>query len=255
MERQLFIDGKFSMLYTPKIIRHNIGFIIIPPFAEEKKSSQRVIVNIAQSLSENGYAAIILFDLTGVGDSTFLTERIMTTDQWLKDINSMRDFLTSKSIDKIFFIGIRLGAYLSILHQFEYGHNDKLILISPIFQPIRYIRQYIRKKTIQEILSHNRQKSSSKNIINQLEKGKEYIDIDGNIISYDFFNSLKEFDSKYNTFDLINQHKSCLIINGGNKIQDKIKTNIRLIKVDIPDFWNKISIDSSSLTDTILSII
>lgn len=116
----------FGFLFLPEPdIRKNIGFVVIHPFAEEKKSSHRTLVELSGELYKKGFP-VLMFDLRGCGDSEgdFVSVRL---SDWLTDIDRAMHVLREHTqLPKMGIIGLRTGAWL-FWNKVEDVDNEKLI--------------------------------------------------------------------------------------------------------------------------------
>lgn len=184
MESQHFISSNhdlFGMLYKPKNPSGK-AVLIVHPFEEEKKSSQRVLVNIAQTLCESG-CSVLLFDLSGVGDSGGRMVDV-TFDNWMNDISAALDFLVSVSnVAHVDVVGLRFGAYLvSLYRQISNQANGKTILIEPVFKPLEYFKKSMRDKLVKEVFTTGSISVKRDDLISILQNGGQ-IDFNGYQIS------------------------------------------------------------------------
>lgn len=259
MEKQYFISSDpslFCFLFTPSLKSEPKGAVlIIPPFAEEKKSSQRILVNLGRDLCAKGFF-VLLFDLQGTGDSFYLNKYNFSISDWLKNISKATVFLQEKSsIDEIVLIGLRFGAYLSMLYCIDQKFISQLILLEPIFYPFKYLNNLMRDIKIRRNLFNN-------SIGNSKDKftDDDLIDLDGYLISNDFYNDLRYFENKFDIATLINRIIRTIYVNitpnsyyssTALKIQSEVDC-VEFRHICMPQFWNKIEVsDISNLKNII----
>lgn len=253
MEKQYFISNDphlFCFLFAPTEISKPKGAIlIVPPFAEEKKSSQRILVNLGRDLCAKGFF-VLLFDLQGTGDSLYLNRYNYSINDWLKNISKAASFLQEQSsMNEIVLIGLRFGAYLSMLYCINEKSISHLILLEPIFYPFRYLKSLIRDIKIRRSLFNNSIGNNKNIFVDDCS-----IDLDGYLISNDFYDELKCVENKYDIATLINRVVRVVYVNitpntdyssTALQIQNKVKC-FEFRHICMPQFWNKIEVSNLS---------
>jgi pimeloyl-ACP methyl ester carboxylesterase len=263
MEKQLFFKSGglnlYGMLYSPKqsIVR-NKGYLIIHSIAEEKKCSQRTLVELAMELSSKGFF-VFMFDLRGCADSQG-EFKDATITSWIEDINNATViFKKETAIDDISFIGLRFGAYLAMVYNITHSQIANLILIEPIFSPYDFLRKSLKHKFIREFCTDGVISSKKSNVLEQLERNS--VDFDGFEITPTFFNDINLFREKYDSYTLI-EHVRGLIINitlTGKISRETVglteKNNVlkhQTLKMDF--FWDKIDeCDTRKLNEEVIN--
>ncbi|MFW9873542.1 MAG: serine aminopeptidase domain-containing protein [Candidatus Thorarchaeota archaeon] len=250
-ESHFYFDSSGSKLYgciySPS--RKNLkkeevrkGYIIIHPFAEEKKCSHKILVELARKLYY-----VFLFDLYGCGDSEGDFSKGNIT-RWLTDLDSAQTFFCKEyKIISTGFIGLRLGGFISLIFGSQMNSVDQLVLLEPILSPQRFFRQLLRKKMIKEFKTFGIIRTDGKNISENI-KEDNIVDFDGYAIGSKFFKDI----AKYN-IDKLNFTKSISILglsktNSGygkkyvNSLQNDL--NIQYKQLDFEPFWDKIEIQN-----------
>ena len=105
MEKQVFFKSNgfnlFSVFYEPESFSSSLSrkaYIICHPFAEEKKSSHRILVELAHALVKKGFF-VLLFDLRGCGDSEG-DDSDITISAWQQDIKNAISYLKTEHLIK-----------------------------------------------------------------------------------------------------------------------------------------------------------
>src|SRR5690554_6501744 len=146
-DRQLF-----AAIFLPeeKLQLHE-GYVICSPFAEEKKSSQRMLVDLARGLASKGFP-ILLFEYFACGDSEGdFKDASLTT--WIQNASSARILLEKKaSLRKVGFIGLRLGCYIALSASKKLNGMPTTVFIEPVFDPKTYFKKILRQKLMKELL-------------------------------------------------------------------------------------------------------
>lgn len=128
------------------------GILFIHPFAEEKKCSHRVFVEMARAAAEIGCAAL-RFDLRGCGDSEGDFEAA-DVDAWRGDVREALSFARSELPTKrLGVLGLRLGATLAAeLAEAEPGLAF-LILWEPVTEGDKYLALTMRRSMMRKKLT------------------------------------------------------------------------------------------------------
>jgi exosortase A-associated hydrolase 2 len=252
MEKQLFFKSNnislFGVIYQPEKPK-NKGYLIIHPFAEEKKSSQRTLVELSEALCKAGFH-VFMFDLRGCGDSQGQFKEASVSN-WLRDIHCALSFFKEKTqVQDISMIGVRFGAYLALLYNYHVEPR-KLLLIEPILHPVDYLRKTLRHKLIRELCTEGEIQSSRDDLLKQLEENIS-VDFDGYELSTLFYKDLIFFQDYCEPEVLIKNIRNSYLISislTGSISKDAdefVRRNARLpytvLKMEL--FWNKV--DESS---------
>jgi exosortase A-associated hydrolase 2 len=249
MERQVFFTSNnislFGIMYQPDSTRNkNKGYLVIHPFAEEKKSSQRTLVELSDALCKAGFY-VFMFDLRGCGDSTGHFKDATISD-WLRDIHSALSFFKAEAqLYDVSLIGLRFGAYLATLYNYHI-ELKKMILIEPVFHPTDYLKKTLRQKMINELCTEGKISSKRDDLLEQLDEDIS-VDLDGYELSAGFYKDLV-FHQGYCSPDILLKHitKSFLIsisLTGSisKESAEFVRSNPNLpytaLKMEL--FWNK----------------
>jgi pimeloyl-ACP methyl ester carboxylesterase len=190
-ETQLYFNSDrynlFGVLYTPGVpgAPAGRGYVLCHPFAEEKKAAQTVLVQIARVLCERGFP-VLVFDLRGCGDSGgYLAEATLTA--WREDLQNAAHFFRQQTgVGSLGVVGVRLGAFVCASHPAASALFDQVILIEPVLQPDRYLKQALKGKLVKELLTAGVATSRRDSLLGDLAGGAS-IDFDGHEISPAFY--------------------------------------------------------------------
>lgn len=260
-EQSLFFQSEGKQLFGVEFIpfeqpnSYKTGFIICSPFAEEKKSSQKILVDIARELCRQNYF-VFLFDFCGCGDSSGNFASV-TVSHWLKDLrNAHAYFIQKHDLQQINMIGLRFGAFICLLYAETQQNIGTLVLLEPVFNPEKYIHQILRSKIIKELHTIGKTKSIRADLIKSFKNGNNIVDFDGYELSSIFYNNLikhtcKQFNTLANIKILtisLNQKQSIDF----SKYFTATKPEVR--HVQLTQFWNKVHIDEyQCLIETLLA--
>jgi exosortase A-associated hydrolase 2 len=193
VETQVIIEDNdrrlLGMLYTPADDADR-AVVFCDPLFEERKSSQRVMVEMARALCRAG-SAVLRFDCRGCGDSPGEFPDYAPPD-WLDDVAAAVRFLrTSAPAPRLGLLGLRFGASLA-LQSAVHGASpgvDFLILWEPVVNGRDYLEQELRKKLVKEMITFGRSRGTRDALTHALEKN-ESIDFDGYLISPRLYTAL-----------------------------------------------------------------
>ena len=248
MEEQCFIGDDprlFGLLYSPDRPGGR-AILIVHPFAEEKKSAQRVLVELAQHLASAGFH-VLLFDLRGCGDSQG-DMGTASVGGWVEDTAAAADFLRRKSgVSRLSLIGIRLGSYLAGLYASVDLQIDRLLLVAPVFDPVGYLRKSLRGKLMKELITDGQVTSRRDDLLRSLQSGGS-VDFDGYPITGLFYRSLQEAADRYGDAipdrcppetAVVDITVSSVLSKTGSAVQ-KAHPGLRIVPLQMEPFWTRI---------------
>ena len=255
MEKALFIEGEvrlFGMLFLPEPEhRKQTGFVVIHPFAEEKKSAHRTLVELSRTLYQNGYP-VFMFDLRGCGDSEGVFSHVRL-HEWIADIDKAVDVLKSHAeLSDLGLIGLRFGAYLSICYMELHPDNiSECIWIEPVLNPVDYLRKSLRHKLMKELCTDG-VVASNRDVLLQNLHDNASVDFDGHEIGSDLFRDLSEKSIKNQKSTIVNGLAVSVSMTGKTTktVQEICSRNpdIKQMTVKMELFWNRVDdVDSEEL--------
>ncbi len=206
----------YAMLYEPeKKLNLSETYIILHPFAEEKKSSQIVLVDLARKISTEGNH-VMLFDFFGCGDSEGdLPEANISI--WLDDLRLAVELMKEKvNAKRINLIGLRLGAFIGALYAKEHNDISKLVLIEPVINPAKDLNRSLRGKLMKELCTDGKVSSKRADLLSQLENNVS-IDFSGHEISSFFYKDVLKYSGLAFEEVLQNCKTDTLLINVSQK--------------------------------------
>ncbi|MDE1464985.1 hydrolase 2, exosortase A system-associated [Spartinivicinus poritis] len=142
----------YAVHYVPPSTASTKGYIIhIPAFAEEMNKSRHIISKQARLMAEQGWQ-VVVFDLSGTGDSEGL---LVDADwqSWLSNIQAIMDWLVAEPLPVVLW-GLRLGACLAVdyLNRLSSPVNTHLLLWQPIIKGSPFLQQFLRVRLAADLL-------------------------------------------------------------------------------------------------------
>ena len=168
--------------------------VIVHPFAEEKKFSHRVLVNLARELARRNVATL-RFDLSGCGDS-FGDSGDATLADWREDIASARGEIAKRFPDSpTVMMGLRLGASLALAHAADLSPTPTLVLWEPVISGKKYVDQILRRRMIKEMMTTGKKATGRKQVLEQLE-ADGFLDLDGIAVGRQLIEDVSALDAE-----------------------------------------------------------
>jgi alpha-beta hydrolase superfamily lysophospholipase len=136
-------DGHlFAWLHRPKTPgKSDIGVVICSPYGYESICAHRSVREFADAITAVGIPAL-RFDYRSTGDSSEIDESADHVTLWSQDvIAAIREMRSRTGAKRICLLGIRLGALLASLAAVECGAVESLILIGPVINGRRFVRE------------------------------------------------------------------------------------------------------------------
>jgi len=192
-----FKNSKYNLLgclHRPNQLEkeNGVGLVFCTPFAEEKLWSQRVFVNFARYLANNGYI-ILRFDYMGHGDSDGNFED-SDIDTRLLDINRAIEVIKERTnIKSVGILGLRLGATLAAMCSEKNNGLDFMVLWEPIVQVEKYLNQCLRSNLTTQMATYKKIKYTREEMINDLMEDRA-VNIDGYMMSGQFYRQASSID-------------------------------------------------------------
>ena len=196
MKKHLFFNSGgsnlFGCIHMPEKRSENFGVIIVHPFAEEKVLSHRAMVNLSERFEMKGIASF-RFDFMGHGDSEgdFEDSSVKTRVADLK--NAVSVFRDETGISRIALFGVRFGAAIAMIAVEQINDIENLVLISPVIDGEKYIKQVLRTNLTYQMASYKKFKLNRTQLVEKLEKN-ESVNIDGYLLSGAFYKQMCEIN-------------------------------------------------------------
>ena len=153
------------------------ALLLCNPLFEERKSAQRILVELARTLSAAGIA-VLRFDYRGCGDSEGEFASFSVPD-WTVDIRCAADWLNGRYPGlKTGILGLRLGATLAMTARGGEPAFDFAVLWEPVVKGRDHLDHELRRKLMKEMMTFGKSQVTVDSLVKELEGGRE-IDFDG----------------------------------------------------------------------------
>ncbi|MEN5086515.1 hypothetical protein ABE426_08600 [Sphingobacterium faecium] len=238
----------FGALFIPDVQVHSWGYLVCHPFAEEKKSGQKTLVDLSRRLAAQGNS-VLMFDFQGCGDSGGSIAQTTIRD-WQLNISHAIDFLKQKTgLKKITLIGLRSAATLLLSPAVDKKYVKKLLLLEPVPSLIKHMDDLIKQKLVNDLLTYGKIETNKRILMDHLLNGRS-IDLNGYEISAEFYQSCIDFDRELETMtlqpdldiDVISISVSGVVSKDCARFYQKFMgdhpAQVHAIKLDA--FWNKV---------------
>lgn len=173
---------------------NSAGFVLCPPFAEEKLWSHRVYVSLSRALCRRGYS-VLRFDYTGSGDSEGDFERC-TLDTYIADIRSaVRELKEAAGVETAGIMGLRFGATLAILAS-SLAPSDiagPLILWEPVLDGSAYVRELLKINLATQAAVYRKIRHTTADLVRKMEGGAT-VNVDGYELNYTLYKEMSGID-------------------------------------------------------------
>ncbi|MDD5705459.1 MAG: alpha/beta fold hydrolase [Kiritimatiellae bacterium] len=168
--------GFYAWLSLPPRDSVRAAVLVCPPLVEERKSSQRAMVDAARLLARECDCAVLRIDYRGCGDASGRFEDFAPED-WLADIRTAAAWLRERlpAVPQIW-MGVRVGALLA-LNAASAAAPDALLLWEPVCGE-DFLRQLLQRRMVNEMLAYGRARISRATIEAEWRHGGQ-VDVDG----------------------------------------------------------------------------
>ena len=181
-------DGSiYCFVSMPAGSDSHVAVVLLGPFAEEKKSSLRPLVEMAREMAAAGLTAVRV-DFRGTGDASGLSEEL-SVESMVEDALSAVGFARSEcGAERVALVGLRLGGAVAVLAASR-ARANALVLVEPVVSGAAYVRSLSRQQAIRRMLTSGSGKRS------QAEDEEEGpLDLDGLAVGRGFLAGLEKVD-------------------------------------------------------------
>ena len=193
-EQMFFFENNgsrlFGVLHTPidETLKKPFGWVFCSPFGEERGFSQRLMVEWARVLCQEGYC-VLRFDYRGYGDSDGLFESF-TIDNHLEDLGvAIEEFQELAGVPIGGLCGLRLGATVAALGAERFAPHAGLILWEPIVKGGKYADQLLRGVMAKEMSNTGKAPRTRAQLKQCLSRGEQVV-VEGHPLTDAIFSSL-----------------------------------------------------------------
>ncbi|KKO20131.1 MAG: alpha/beta hydrolase [Candidatus Brocadia sp.] len=132
-------EGKrlFGILHRPLNIsdgQRKIGIVMCQPYLVEPLITQRLEIDIARSLAQNGFS-VFRFHYRGCGDSEGDFKDTTLSSQISDTAMAIKVFTEQEDLDSIGLLGIRLGGTVALMAAEVEKRIEFVVLCEPIIEP------------------------------------------------------------------------------------------------------------------------
>jgi pimeloyl-ACP methyl ester carboxylesterase len=127
-------------LYCPpnQAVVEQIGVILCYPFGQEYIRCHRGFMHLARQCASQGLH-VLRFDFWGCGDS-YGDHAHATIARWIENISTAIQELRANNIERIYLVGLRLGAMLATLCGVQRQDIEGIVLWDSIINGYEYVR-------------------------------------------------------------------------------------------------------------------
>ena len=183
----------FAMLHAPAGPAHATAFVMSHPFGEEKLWSHRVFVSTARALAARGHA-VLRFDFMGAGDSSGMTTDT-SLETHLADLRAAVRELRARApaVQRVGFIGLRLGATFAALLAEEGECQGPLVLWDPVLDGEAYFQELLRSNLSTQLAVYGKV-LETRDVLQEKIRAGTAVNVDGYEIGKTLFESCARRD-------------------------------------------------------------
>jgi exosortase A-associated hydrolase 2 len=182
-----------GVVHRPAQDRPSIGAVFVHPFAEEKKCSHRVFVEMARAAAAQG-CVVLRFDFRGCGDSSGAFEEADVAG-WRADLEAAFAYAKEQlGVKRLGLLGLRLGA--SLAAELAEGELDLafLVLWEPVTEGERYLALTMRRSMMRKRMTAHEGGGELGEPEGQDDEETGDVDFDGYLVSPETQEQIAEID-------------------------------------------------------------
>lgn len=182
----------FGWLHRPSIEpTASIGLVLCNPFGYEAICSHRGVRTLAEQAAAIGVPAL-RFDYLGTGDSANIDPEADQIDVWSGDVlTAVNELQQRTGVERVYLLGFRLGGLLAAFAAMRCKVVDGLILIAPVINGPRYLREL---RTIRLASGYQSGDSSSDSPADERSACPGSLEVSGYSLSARTIATLKEME-------------------------------------------------------------
>jgi exosortase A-associated hydrolase 2 len=178
------------IVYRPAAVS-GVGIVLCNPLFEARKSTHRVMVNLARALARDGHT-VLRFDYRGCGESDGEFGAYAFT-AWKRDIElacaALRQMPGCRHTG---LLGLRAGASLAWLAAPQM-QPDFIVLWEPVVNGSTHLLAELRKKLMKETITFGHNRVTRNALLETLRKGQS-IDFDGYEITHQLYTDFEQLE-------------------------------------------------------------
>jgi alpha/beta superfamily hydrolase len=168
-------EGKnlFGILHLPlnrTVNKNKIGIVMCQPYLIEPLITQKLEIDIARSLAQNGFS-VFRFHYRGCGDSEGDLKDATISSQISDTLQAIKIFAEQERLDSLCLLGIRLGGTIALMAAQMEERVKYLILCEPIIEPKRYFLDLFRTVKLSAIAKQEKTISTEQMVEDLMKNG------------------------------------------------------------------------------------
>lgn len=170
----------FSLLSEPLVEPRGV-VVHVPAFAEEMNKSRRMVTLATEALVQDGWA-VIVFDLSGCGDSSELLQDVDWA-MWIEDLDNVVAWSRQRFPDRQLVLwSLRGGALIASDWMASTGHVLPMLMWQPALSGKLQLTQFLRLKAANDMLSEMDARSVMAELRRKIDEG-ESVEVAGYCLS------------------------------------------------------------------------
>ena len=170
----------FSLLSEPPVEPRGV-VVHVPAFAEEMNKSRRMVTLATEALVQDGWA-VIVFDLSGCGDSSELLQDV-DWEMWIEDLDSVVAWSKQRFPDRQLVLwSLRGGALIASDWMASTGQVLPMLMWQPALSGKLQLTQFLRLKAANDMLSEMDARSVMAELRRKIDEG-ESVEVAGYCLS------------------------------------------------------------------------
>lgn len=170
----------FALLSEPLVEPRGV-IVHVPAFAEEMNKSRRMLTLATEALVQDGWA-VLVFDLSGCGDSSELLQDV-DWEMWIADLDNVVAWSRQRFPDRQLVLwSLRGGALIASDWMASTGQALPMLMWQPALNGKLQLTQFLRLKAANDMLSEMDARSVMAELRQKIDQG-ESVDVAGYCLS------------------------------------------------------------------------